>query len=238
MKKNYFLRASVLLLALCTLTAGIFVGTGTMAKYIAAGEGEAKARVAKFSVMIQEKGASTPTEFATTTALDLDSDTTIFDGLFSDTYDTTVISERTNKDKVVAPGTSGGGTDIFKIWNASEVTVNVKVEIISVDGIGGAAGKVPLQVNGASADAAALPLTLYDGNLAPNQTATSGAVDVPLAWEWIFEGADSIYSTGRSGTGTPITDTDAFDTALGIAARESGPVEAGFTVKITATQID
>jgi len=64
MKKNYFLRTALLLLVLCILTSGVFLGTGTVAKYIAAGEGEASARVAKFSVKVIGQGQRTAFELA------------------------------------------------------------------------------------------------------------------------------------------------------------------------------
>ena len=251
MKKNYFLRASVLLLALCTLTAGMFVGTGTMAKYIAAGTGEAAARVAKFSVTITDKKTGTGEELATSdgTIVPLGGSGSVFSSLFSKTYAKTDTSYTTGTntvdaaDLVVAPGTSGGEADAFTVTNNSEVAVRVTAVITAVTNIGEGSGQVPLRVKtdagwkgiGAMAGANLLvvPVELVKVDLAP-----AGSTTVPVQWEWTFEGADDVY-TSRSLTANAdgFTAADVFDTKLGLAAK-GGAINTGFTIKITATQID
>jgi len=251
MKKNYFLRAAVLLLALCTLTAGIFVGTGTMAKYIAAGTGDAEARVAKFSVKIAEAGGS-GVEFATGSTVTLGTGGTanLFNALFKNTYKGTGANSGTDtvvgasSEKVVAPGTAGDADDFMEIWNESEVMVNVKVEVTAVAGIGGTGTLVPLQVKNAAGTFVAVgsqtaglldaPIVLYTANLAPGQSAADSSQKIPLEWQWIFDTTDTVYNATGRNTATAI---DAYDTALGILARTS-TVTAGFTIKITATQVD
>ena len=260
MKKNYFLRASVLLLALCTLTAGVFVSTGTMAKYIASGEGSASARVAKFSVKIGDAADTIGEEIAATagsvTTLGADSSATLFSAIFKDTYGTTVISGKTPKDKVVAPGTDAGGSNIIKIWNASEVSVKVKVEITGTTAIGGATGAtmVPLQFSidggatwqgtGSASNAATFPIVLQnDITLPPNQTQGTATMNLSLQWRWVFDvttpaGGDTVYSANRgSGLTNGFTALDIFDTALGIRAQTTD-INPGFTIKVTATQVD
>jgi len=254
MKKNYFLRAAVLLMVLCTLTAGIFVGTGTMAKYIAAGTGDAEARVAKFSVkIINSTGISgTETELAQLVSgggpLELGVGTTasVFNSIFKTTYATDDPGysgansvESADTGYVVAPGTTNAGTtESFKIWNESEVAVKIKVEVIEAPSIGGTA--VPLQVKiggtwSAIPTLSSSPIVLVnDVTLAPNQEFTDTGVTVPMIeWRWLFTGPDTIYSTDRN----TMDAADAFDTALGIAA-QTNAATPGFTIKITATQID
>jgi hypothetical protein len=54
MKKNIYMRIGVLLFIAVLATSGVFVGSGTYAKYIAAATVEATARVAKFEVQIRK----------------------------------------------------------------------------------------------------------------------------------------------------------------------------------------
>lgn len=51
-KINPFLRAALLLFVLVFITGGVFMATGTTAKYVAQGAGNAEARAAKFSFLI------------------------------------------------------------------------------------------------------------------------------------------------------------------------------------------
>ena len=51
-KRNIFLRIGVLMLIATLATSGVFVGSGTYAKYIASAQYEATGRVAKFDVRI------------------------------------------------------------------------------------------------------------------------------------------------------------------------------------------
>jgi hypothetical protein len=59
MKKNLFLRIALCLMIVVSATSGLFMGSGTAAKYAVAAEGNAVARVARFSVFVSTNGKST-----------------------------------------------------------------------------------------------------------------------------------------------------------------------------------
>jgi len=64
MKKNIYLRIALLMLVAAIATSGVFIGSGTTAKYVAAAKFDASARVAKFELQIAKNGdsiAATPT---------------------------------------------------------------------------------------------------------------------------------------------------------------------------------
>ena len=108
-KKNVTLRAAAVLFALALITS-CFVG-GTFAKYVTAGTGSDKARVAKFGVTVEANGT-----------------------MFAEQYDAdkeakTVASSRVgvadgDKDNVVAPGTRGDMVSM-KLSGKPEVDVHV-----------------------------------------------------------------------------------------------------------------
>lgn len=109
-KKNWTMRAAVLMFALVLITS-CFVG-GTFAKYVTKGEGSEKARVAKFGVEITATDGSM---FKTAYAAD---DTTT-----AGTITQTV--ESSNDDKLVAPGTKEDNTSEFSVKGKPEVAVKV-----------------------------------------------------------------------------------------------------------------
>ena len=278
MKKNYFLRAAVLMLVLCTLMSGVFMGTGTMAKYIAAGEGAAEAHVAKFSVKVVGQGHTANTdaqELATKTdgtamVLAAKSSKDFFSQIFNAAYKAHDTTYGTTNDSVVskngtgllvAPGTTNELTPApakIKVWNESEVAVRIRAQLVGVIGIGGGGEsatvhEVPLQVKNSAGNYVAVgtvtssgllntPIDLISSiDLPPNQdgtTVTTGYSEFDgIFWKWVFDGADSAYSTDRTGvtaTGKLFSDTDIFDTALGI----HGVDNAKFQIRITAEQID
>ena len=112
-KKNWTMRAAVLMLALVLITS-CFVG-GTFAKYVTSGDGSETARVAKFGVNITVSDSG-----LFKTAYDADDTTT------AGTITQTVAS---NKDKLVAPGTSGENTTAFSITGTPEVAVKVGMDM-------------------------------------------------------------------------------------------------------------
>lgn len=99
-KKNWTLRAAVLMLALVLITS-CFVG-GTFAKYVTSGTGGDHARVAKWGVTVAAHGTG---------------------DIFAQSYDNTVISE--TKDNVVAPGTKKDNATLVTLSGQPEVAVNV-----------------------------------------------------------------------------------------------------------------
>lgn len=113
MRKNWTLRAGVLMLAL-TLITSCFVG-GTFAKYTTAGEGTDLARVAKFGVEV----TSTGNMFEKIYAAD--------DESYKLAAETVVSTE-----DVVAPGTKGEMVG-FTITGTPEVAVRITYEATTVD---------------------------------------------------------------------------------------------------------
>ncbi|MCL2300703.1 MAG: hypothetical protein FWC27_11240 [Firmicutes bacterium] len=93
-KRNIFLRIAVLMLIAVLATSGVFVGSGTYAKYIAAANVEASARVAKFDVKVNGTTFSSATAAAVTVTGSLGS---VFE-LFNDGDDS----------NLNYPATSGG----------------------------------------------------------------------------------------------------------------------------------
>ena len=90
-KKNWTLRAAVLMLALVLITS-CFVG-GTFAKYVTSGSGTDSARVAKFGVTVTANGDVFAKEYDT-------NDQTVVG---------TIAKSVISTDKVVAPGTTSNG---------------------------------------------------------------------------------------------------------------------------------
>lgn len=267
MRKNYYLRAAVLLLALFTLTSGVFMGTGTMAKYIAAGEGAATARVAKFSVKLTD--GTTDVQLAETAGVvkDLGAQTYVTK-LFSPFYanvaggntpttataTTNSVEAKNGTDKIVAPGTMSAATNTIMVWNESEVTVDVKIQILSVTGVGADDPPVlvPLRINNVAV-ATTFPQTLATLTLPPNQTkpaaaiTTAGATQnaVNLTWEWPFSpngdtvnatarGAGNKFTAGTDPDKFTISNVDYYDTVLGIR----GTDQVNITFRILAEQVD
>lgn len=113
-KKNWTMRAAVLMLALVLITS-CFVG-GTFAKYVTSGSGSDTARVAKFGVQISATDGG-----MFQTAYNADDATTA--GAITQTV------KSSDSDKLVAPGTSGDNTSTFSIMGKPEVAVNVKLEL-------------------------------------------------------------------------------------------------------------
>ena len=107
-KKNWTMRAAVLMFALVLITS-CFVG-GTFAKYVTKGGGSETARVAKFGVEITATDGSM---FKTAYAAD-------------DTAGTiTQTVESSNTDNLVAPGTKEDNTSVFSVKGKPEVAVKV-----------------------------------------------------------------------------------------------------------------
>lgn len=110
-KKNWTMRAAVLMFALVLITS-CFVG-GTFAKYVKSGSGSDTARVAKFGVNIGAAG-------------DMFSKTYAKDDTSFTLADNTVVSS--NEDKLVAPGTSKSIGE-FTLTGSPEVAVRVKYKV-------------------------------------------------------------------------------------------------------------
>lgn len=117
-KKNWTMRAAVLMLALVLVTS-CFVG-GTFAKYVTKGEGSDTARVAKFGVTVDVSSESMFTTNYNTDNTDL-----------KDTLTYSVSSaagENGTRDRLVAPGTKEDNALTFSVTGQPEVAVNVKFD--------------------------------------------------------------------------------------------------------------
>ncbi len=109
-KKNWTMRAAVLMFALVLITS-CFVG-GTFAKYVTKGGGSETARVAKFGVEITATDGSM---FKTAYA----ADDTATAGMITQTV------ESSNTDKLVVSGTKEDNTSAFSVKGKPEVAVKV-----------------------------------------------------------------------------------------------------------------
>lgn len=118
MKKNYTMRASLIIMSLTIITS-CFVG-GTLAKYTTSAISENNARVAKFGVTfgtVEDKDPLFKTSYK------MDTDSTSLPG--SPKFKDSVISS--NTEGVVAPGTTGKFPG-FKITGTPEVAVKISFD--------------------------------------------------------------------------------------------------------------
>lgn len=237
LKKNWTLRAAVLMLALVLITS-CFVG-GTFAKYVTSGTSGDNARVAKWGVTVTAHETG---------------------DIFAKSYDNTVIAE--GEYKVIAPGTKKDNAALVTLSGKPEVSVKVTYNadsfsltgnwkgadnddtfycplIIKVTGkVGGVAKTETINcadkeraadVETAVKNAVAACSATYD----PKTDLSSATVDgdgLKISWEWPFE----------SGETNP-KQNDVKDTYLGNqAATATGLSIPAIHVQVTATvtQID
>ena len=236
-KKNWTMRAAVLMLALVLITS-CFVG-GTFAKYVTSGTGGDNARVAKWGVTVTAHKTG---------------------DIFAKSYDNTVIAE--GEYKVIAPGTKKDNAALVTLRGKPEVSVKVTYNadsfsltgnwkgadkddtfycplIIKVTGkVGGVAKTETINcadkeraadVETAVKNAVAACSATYD----PKTDLSSATVDgdgLKISWEWPFE----------SGETNP-KQNDVKDTYLGNqAVTATGLSIPAIHVQVTATvtQID
>lgn len=236
-KKNWTLRAAVLMLALVLITS-CFVG-GTFAKYVTSGTGGDNARVAKWGVTVTAHETG---------------------DIFAKSYDNTVIAE--GEYKVIAPGTKKDNAALVTLSGKPEVSVKVTYNadsfsltgnwkgadnddtfycplIIKVTGKVGGVTKTET-INCADKERAADVETAVKNAVAacsatydPKTDLSSATVDgdgLKISWEWPFE----------SGETNP-KQNDVKDTYLGNqAATATGLSIPAIHVQVTATvtQID
>ena len=217
MKKTKLMRAALLLLVL-TLITSCFVG-GTFAKYVTSGDGKDIARVAKWGVVIDAKGATFAEEYATN------------DQSVVGTIAKSVVSSEDDKN-VVAPGTRG---DMVKmtITGTPEVAVrvnyaaNFKVEGWIVNG----KFYCPLQIKVGTTtidgtkftredlfeDAVNTEISTYSKNYAAGTDLSTASVTTPsVSWEWPFfvNNADDADDTALGNLTTAPTVTLAITTTV------------------------
>lgn len=113
MKKNWTVKVAALMLALTMITA-CFVGS-TFAKYVTKAQGEDKARVAKWGVLVSVEGNAFGTQYKT----------------HDDTYEGEFSVVSSNDDQVVAPGTSSKDVDsnlVAHVVGTPEVAARYTIE--------------------------------------------------------------------------------------------------------------
>ena len=236
LKKNWTLRAAVLMLALVLITS-CFVG-GTFAKYVTSGSGTDSARVAKFGVTVTANGDVFAKEY------DTDDQTVVG----------TIAKSVISTDKVVAPGTTSNGNFVAAtVTGTPEVAVRVSYKLDAAtlqlenwkDGDGKFYCPLVFKVKTTNGNtvisgmdfqtAEAMKATLvnavaaYTKDYAPGTDLSGKAADtLAISWEWPFE-------TGADGD-KPANNVR--DTFLGDEAAAGRAATVSLTLATTVTQID
>lgn len=235
-KKNWTLRAAVLMFALVLITS-CFVG-GTFAKYVTSGSGTDSARVAKFGVTVTANGTMFAKEYAT-------DDQTVVG---------TIAKSVISTDKVVAPGTESNGDFVAAtVTGTPEVAVRVSYKLDTAtlqlenwkDGDGkfycplvfkvktpdGNTVISGMEFQTAEAMKAALvnAVAAYTKDYAPGTDLSGKAADtLAISWEWPFE----------TGTDADKPANNVKDTFLGDEAAAGRAATVSLTLATTVTQID
>lgn len=236
-KKNWTMRAAVLMLALVLITS-CFVG-GTFAKYVTSKSGTDSARVAKFGVTVTANGDVFAKEYDT-------DDQTVVGTIAKSVFST--------DSKVIAPGTESNGDFVAAtITGTPEVAVRVsyKLDIASLqlenwkDGDGkfycplvfkiktpeGNQAIIGTEYTSADHMKAALvnAVASYTKDYAPGTDLSGMAADtLAISWEWPFEtGADADKPANNEK-----------DTFLGDEAAAGRAATVSLTLATTVTQID
>ena len=235
-KKNWTLRAAVLMLALVLITS-CFVG-GTFAKYVTSGSGTDSARVAKFGVTVTANGDVFAKEY------DTDDQTVVG----------TIAKSVISTDKVVAPGTTSNGDFVAAtITGTPEVAVRVSYKldaaslqlenwkdaddefycplVFRVKNNNGNTVISGMEFQTAEAMKAALvnAVAAYTKDYAPGTDLSGKAAEtLTISWEWPFE-------TGADGD-KPANNVK--DTFLGDEAAAGRAATVSLTLATTVTQID
>ena len=235
-KKNWTLRAAVLMLALVLITS-CFVG-GTFAKYVTSGSGTDSARVAKFGVTVTANGTMFAKEYAT-------DDQTVVG---------TIAKSVISTDKVVAPGTTSNGDFVAAtITGTPEVAVRVSYKldtatlqlenwkdaddefycplVFRVKNNNGNTVISGMDFQTAEAMKAALvnAVASYTKDYAPGTDLSGKAADtLAISWEWPFE----------TGVDNDKPANNVKDTFLGDEAAAGRAATVSLTLATTVTQID
>ena len=212
MKKNRMMRLASVLLVCVLLTTSVI--SGTFAKYTSTATASDIARVAKWSIKVED------------TEIGVAGDTTVAFDLFKTVNDTAGAAESdvlagTGDTHIIAPGTSGS----FQIDIVNESEVNAKYTIALAETN---TGNIPLQysVDGTTWVDSVAELTMTA--LTDQSIAMGTGTDTKIVyWRWVFDEnvADQTVHAGQ---------TDVTDTALGYAGTAQVTIEA----TITVTQVD
>ena len=211
MKKNRMMRLASVLLIMTLLSTSVI--SGTFAKYVSSATGSDTARVAKWHIEVEDN------------KLGVENATITFD-LFKTINDTgnTAAESDVKTGEIIAPGTAGSFE--LNIKNLSEVNAKYSVALTESND-----NAVPLQysVDGNTWNDSIAELTMTE--LTDKAIAMeTGTASHTVYWRWVFEGTTEGAHAGQ---------TDAYDTALGVYARENtGYPVVTIQATITVTQID
>lgn len=231
-KKNWTLRAAVLMLALVLITS-CFVG-GTFAKYVTSGSGTDSARVAKFGVTVTANGDVFAKEYNTD------------DPNVVGTIVKSVVSS--DDSKLVAPGTKGDmasmtltGTPEVAVKVTYDATGKVKLENWTLENgnfycpLRFKIGNTLVEGSGYT-DAALLQQDIEDAikGYSKNYPAKTNLAEVgddslKISWEWPFETGNTPEEKAAN---------DEKDTYLGNQAAQDNAATVSIEIATTVTQID
>lgn len=217
MKKNLVMRIAAVVL-MCTLVTACFASS-TFARYTSSTNEDANvARVAKWEITVGTNDPIDITGDPETVTFDIFSTANFTDQ--NGESETDVLQSGTSL--VIAPGTKGSFA-IDKITNNSEVTAEVKLNVVSV-----ASNNIPVKFYTDEALQTEISLDAGLDLLAKNGKAlklsAGESTEVTnIYWVWDFDANTS---------GTAPTDTD-----LGVSAQE-GPITYTVTLQLVADQVD
>lgn len=219
MSTNKPMRVAMAVLV-ATMLSACMVG-GTFAKYTSSASGSDTATVAKWEINVSNTNGDNKVDITENPAITFDLFKTV-----NNTGNTVAegnVAVATGTDThLIAPGTAGSFA--LRIENASEVKAKYSIELTETANT----SNVPLQysVNGTTwkdsideLEMGALTDVSIDMNAIDTKT---------VYWRWVFEGTTDSGHAGQ---------TDATDTALGVAAQDTAP-QVTITAKVTATQVD
>lgn len=228
MKKNKMMRLASSLLVAVLLTTSVI--SGTFAKYVTSDEASDSARVAKWGVTVDVKGDAFGEAYAEGT----DSVEVIYD-----TETATVKASTSDKENVLAPGTTG---TLVSIDVEGKPEVEVEIETVATLVMTGWAVDVtddntdnpvyycPVEITVGSNtysgnsyssidDFVSAVLGAINSNTTYNPNDDLSAVkDLNVTWKWKFDGNDDVKDTALGNLGNAPT--------------------ISFTCKVTATQVD
>lgn len=248
MRKNRTMRTASVLCA-CALITSCFVG-GTMAKYTSTASGSDTARAAKWSILVNGNDIATAQDqkmdfdLFGTVAGDTGVHDNYIDGELDNDADVMDIDANTGN-TIIAPGTAGKFN--LEITNMSEVTADITIKLAEQD-----TGDIPILYSFGDADSwhtygdlVAQVDSKYKGDWGSMLAALSDlgdstaldrvqpaeTVSIPVYWKWAYEKEDGVE-------GDDYAQTDASDTAIGVAAAAGTPQNVTITATVTATQVD
>lgn len=249
MRKNRTMRTASVLCA-CALITSCFVG-GTMAKYTSTASGSDTARAAKWSILVNGKDIATAEnqqmdfDLFGTVAGDTGVHNNYIDGELDNDADVMDIDANTG-DTIIAPGTAGQFN--LEITNMSEVTADITIELAETQNT----GNIPILYSFGDADSwhtyddlVALVDSTYNGDWGSMLAALSNlgdmtaldrvqpaeTVSIPVYWTWAYE-------TEYDVEGEDYAQSDASDTAIGVAQASGTLQNVTITATVTATQVD